>query len=57
MPLILHLYEFLCRRWEVYSDCIQQVTIPMGLLIKLVDLIRCFGNKDDLSNEEVFHTV
>ena len=47
---------FLCRRWEVYASCIQEVTIPIDRLEELIDLIRTFGNRDDLSNDEVIQS-
>ena len=37
----------------MYASCIQEVTIPIDRLEELIDLIRNFGSKDDLSNDEV----
>jgi len=45
-------YQEAIVRWEVYASCIQEVTIPIDRLEELIDLIRTFGNRDDLSNDE-----
>lgn len=41
------------RRWEVYSNCIQDVTIPIEPLIKLIEFIKSFGKRNDLGDYEV----